>query len=89
MQIPIEKPEPSEEMIQPKSEYVDDQDSVEDLTHLDDDMNDLNEMEDNSRAGPSHDPSQHSGKQISIMITSNHYYKLFYSYFQIKYTIKF
>lgn len=58
----MEKPEPGEDMIQPKSEYLDDQESVEDLTTLDDDMNDLNEMEDNSRAGPSgHDPS-HAGK---------------------------
>ncbi|KAJ8686854.1 hypothetical protein QAD02_022648, partial [Eretmocerus hayati] len=60
LQIPVEKPEPSEEMIQPKSEFLDDQDNVEDLTNLDDDMNDLDEMED-SRAGPSHDPSQHHG----------------------------
>ncbi|XP_031787154.1 longitudinals lacking protein, isoforms F/I/K/T isoform X10 [Nasonia vitripennis] len=62
LQMPLEKPEPSEDMIQPKSEYQDDQESVEDLTNFDDDMNDLNEMEqDNSRAGPSHDPSQHAG----------------------------
>lgn len=50
-------------MIQPKSEYLDDpEESVEDLT-LDDDMNDLNEMEqDSSRAGPSsHDPSHPGG----------------------------
>ena len=62
-QLPIEKPEPTEEMIQPKSEYLDDaEESVEDLT-LDDDMNDLNEMEqDSSRAGPSSvDPNQHPG----------------------------
>ena len=49
-------------MIQPKSEYLDDQESVEDLTTLDDDMNDLEMDQDNSRAGPSsHDPS-HSGE---------------------------
>lgn len=61
LQISIEKPEPSEDMLQPKSEYLDDQESVEDLTHLDDDMNDM-EMEDNSRAGPStQDGSQHQG----------------------------
>lgn len=59
----VEKPEPTETvMIEPKSEYMDDQEeSVEDLT-LDDDMNDLSEMDvDNNRAGPSHDPS-HPGK---------------------------
>ncbi|XP_044008781.1 longitudinals lacking protein isoform X27 [Aphidius gifuensis] len=58
----IEKPEPTDTLIEPKSEYLDDpEESVEDLT-LDDDMNDLNEMEqDNNRAGPSHDPSQHPG----------------------------
>ncbi|XP_023313325.1 longitudinals lacking protein, isoforms A/B/D/L isoform X16 [Trichogramma pretiosum] len=61
LQMQMEKPEPTEDMIQPKSEYMEDQESVEDLTHLDDDMNDLNEMEqDNSRAGPSHD-SSHPG----------------------------
>lgn len=58
----IEKPEPTDTLIEPKSEYLDEaEESVEDLT-LDDDMNDLNEMEqDNNRAGPSHDPSQHPG----------------------------
>ncbi|XP_051168309.1 zinc finger protein 91-like [Leptopilina boulardi] len=62
LQLPVEKPEPTEDMIQPKSEYLDDpEESVEDLT-LDDDMNDLNEMEDSNRAGPSsHDPNQHPG----------------------------
>lgn len=61
--MPMEKPEPTDTLIEPKSEYLDDpEESVEDLT-LDDDMNDLNEMEqDNNRAGPSHDPSQHPGK---------------------------
>lgn len=64
--MPLEKPEPTEEMIQPKSEYMEDQESVEDLTNLDDDLNDLNEMDqDNSRAGPSHDPSQHGGKCLN------------------------
>ncbi|XP_068976229.1 protein jim lovell-like isoform X11 [Bombus flavifrons] len=60
LQLPLEKPEPSDNLIEPKSEYLEDpEESVEDLT-LDDDMNDLNEMEqDNNRAGPSHDPSQH------------------------------
>ncbi|XP_046472255.1 protein tramtrack, beta isoform isoform X8 [Neodiprion pinetum] len=62
LQMPIEKPEPNDNLIEPKSEYLEDpEESVEDLT-LDDDMNDLNEMEqDNPRAGPSHDPSQHPG----------------------------
>ncbi|XP_076395637.1 uncharacterized protein LOC100880436 isoform X7 [Megachile rotundata] len=60
LQIPLEKPEPNDNLIEPKSEYMEDpEEAVEDLT-LDDDMNDLNEMEpDNNRAGPSHDPSQH------------------------------
>ncbi|XP_053974110.1 protein jim lovell-like isoform X4 [Hylaeus volcanicus] len=60
LQLPLEKPEPNDNLIEPKSEYLEDpEESVEDLT-LDDDMNDLNEMEqDNNRAGPSHDPSQH------------------------------
>lgn len=64
LQLPLEKAEPTDNLIEPKSEYLDDpEESVEDLT-LDDDMNDLNEMEqDNNRAGPSsHDPSQHPGK---------------------------
>jgi hypothetical protein len=62
LQMPMEKPEPTDNLIEPKSEYLEDpEESVEDLT-LDDDMNDLNEMEqDNNRAGPSHDPSQHPG----------------------------
>ncbi|XP_076172966.1 uncharacterized protein LOC143149450 isoform X41 [Ptiloglossa arizonensis] len=62
LQLPLEKPEPNDSLIEPKSEYLEDpEESVEDLT-LDDDMNDLNEMEqDNNRAGPSHDPSQHPG----------------------------
>ncbi|XP_053996846.1 longitudinals lacking protein, isoforms N/O/W/X/Y-like isoform X2 [Hylaeus anthracinus] len=62
LQLPLEKPEPNDNLIEPKSEYLEDpEESVEDLT-LDDDMNDLNEMEqDNNRAGPSHDPSQHPG----------------------------
>ncbi|XP_012261718.1 longitudinals lacking protein, isoforms A/B/D/L isoform X24 [Athalia rosae] len=62
LQMPIEKPEPNDNLIEPKSEYLEDpEESVEDLT-LDDDMNDLNEMEqDNPRAGPSHDPNQHPG----------------------------
>ncbi|XP_076222203.1 uncharacterized protein LOC116434039 isoform X22 [Nomia melanderi] len=59
LQLPLEKPEPNDSLIEPKSEYLEDpEESVEDLT-LDDDMNDLNEMDgDNNRAGPSHDPSQ-------------------------------
>ncbi|KAK0158739.1 hypothetical protein PV328_009709 [Microctonus aethiopoides] len=62
LQMPIEKPEPNDALIEPKSEYLEDpEESVEDLT-LDDDLNDQNEMEqDNNRAGPSHDPSQHPG----------------------------
>ena len=68
LQLPVEKPEPTEDMIQPKSEYLDDpEESVEDLT-LDDDMNDLNEMEqDSNRAGPStHDPTQPHGEWILL-----------------------
>ncbi|KAF7388390.1 hypothetical protein HZH68_012332 [Vespula germanica] len=62
LQIPLENPEPNDNLIEPKSEYLEDQEeSVEDLT-LDDDMNDLNEIEqDTNRAGPSHDNSQHPG----------------------------
>ncbi|XP_014607738.1 PREDICTED: protein bric-a-brac 2-like isoform X27 [Polistes canadensis] len=62
LQMPLENPEPSDNLIEPKSEYMEDQEeSVEDLT-LDDDMNDLNEIEqDTNRAGPSHDTSQHPG----------------------------
>lgn len=68
--MPLEKPEPNDNLIEPKSEYLEDQEeSVEDLT-LDDDMNDLNEMEqDNNRAGPSHDPSQHPGKLNELFLT--------------------
>ncbi|XP_025159619.1 longitudinals lacking protein isoform X13 [Harpegnathos saltator] len=60
LQLPLEKPEPSDNLVEPKSEYLEEtEEGVEDLT-LDDDMNDLNEMEqDNNRAGPSHDSSQH------------------------------
>ncbi|XP_076682693.1 uncharacterized protein LOC143376352 isoform X4 [Andrena cerasifolii] len=60
LQLPLEKPEPNDNLIEPKSEYLEDaEESVEDLT-LDDDMNDLSEMDqDTNRAGPSHDPSQH------------------------------
>nr|XP_012150768.1 PREDICTED: longitudinals lacking protein, isoforms H/M/V-like isoform X40 [Megachile rotundata] len=67
LQIPLEKPEPNDNLIEPKSEYMEDpEEAVEDLT-LDDDMNDLNEMEpDNNRAGPSHDPSQHPEWQIEV-----------------------
>ncbi|KAL2738522.1 protein bric-a-brac 2-like isoform X21 [Vespula maculifrons] len=62
LQIPLDNPEPNDNLIEPKSEYLEDQEeSVEDLT-LDDDMNDLNEIEqDTNRAGPSHDNSQHPG----------------------------
>ncbi|XP_071565973.1 uncharacterized protein [Temnothorax longispinosus] len=62
LQLPLEKPEPNDNLIEPKSEYLDDaEEGVEDLT-LDDDMNDLNDMEqDNNRAGPSHDSAQHPG----------------------------
>ncbi|XP_029661823.1 longitudinals lacking protein, isoforms A/B/D/L-like isoform X28 [Formica exsecta] len=60
LQLPLEKPEPNDNLIEPKSEYLEEsEECVEDLT-LDDDMNDLNDMEqDNNRAGPSHDPTQH------------------------------
>ncbi|XP_050455560.1 longitudinals lacking protein, isoforms A/B/D/L-like isoform X25 [Cataglyphis hispanica] len=60
LQLPLEKPEPNDSLIEPKSEYLEEsEECVEDLT-LDDDMNDLNDMEqDNNRAGPSHDPTQH------------------------------
>ncbi|XP_068976270.1 longitudinals lacking protein, isoforms H/M/V-like isoform X48 [Bombus flavifrons] len=70
LQLPLEKPEPSDNLIEPKSEYLEDpEESVEDLT-LDDDMNDLNEMEqDNNRAGPSHDPSQHPEKHPHKMFS--------------------
>ncbi|KAK0086816.1 hypothetical protein PV325_002457 [Microctonus aethiopoides] len=66
LQMPIEKPEPNDALIEPKSEYLEDpEESVEDLT-LDDDLNDQNEMEqDNNRAGPSHDPSQHPGGGVA------------------------
>ncbi|XP_020290046.1 transcription factor GAGA-like isoform X2 [Pseudomyrmex gracilis] len=62
LQLPLEKPEPNDNFIEPKSEFVEEtEEGVEDLT-LDDDMNDLNDMEqDNNRAGPSHDSTQHSG----------------------------
>ncbi|KAI4487889.1 hypothetical protein M0802_011708 [Mischocyttarus mexicanus] len=62
LQMPLENPEQNDNLIEPKSEYLEDQEeSVEDLT-LDDDMNDLNEIEqDTNRAGPSHDTSQHPG----------------------------
>jgi len=65
--LPLEKPEPNDNLIEPKSEYLEDpEEAVEDLT-LDDDINDLNEMDqDNNRAGPSHDPAQHPGKSIII-----------------------
>ncbi|XP_029161826.1 zinc finger protein 37 homolog isoform X7 [Nylanderia fulva] len=61
LQLPLEKPEPNDNLIEPKSEYLDEsEECVEDLT-LDDDMNDLNDMEqDNNRAGPSHDSAQHT-----------------------------
>ncbi|XP_057329565.1 longitudinals lacking protein-like isoform X11 [Microplitis mediator] len=61
LQMPVEKPEPNDTLIEPKSEYLEDpEESVEDLT-LDDDFNDTNDLEpDNNRAGPSHD-SSHPG----------------------------
>lgn len=74
--MPIEKPEPNDNLIEPKSEYLEDpEESVEDLT-LDDDMNDLNEMEqDNPRAGPSHDPNQHPGKsKVYNFLYHSHYH---------------
>ncbi|XP_025270130.1 longitudinals lacking protein, isoforms H/M/V isoform X20 [Camponotus floridanus] len=57
---PLEKSETNDNLIEPKSEYLEEsEECVEDLT-LDDDMNDLNDVEqDNNRAGPSHDPTQH------------------------------
>ncbi|KAL6263979.1 longitudinals lacking protein, isoforms H/M/V isoform X35 [Pogonomyrmex barbatus] len=62
LQLPLEKPEPNDNLIEPKSEYLDDaEEGVEDLT-LDEEMNDFNDTEqDNSRAGPSHDTAQHTG----------------------------
>ncbi|XP_015587126.1 longitudinals lacking protein isoform X9 [Cephus cinctus] len=62
LQMPLENQQPNDNLIEPKSEYLEDpEESVEDLT-LDDDMNDLNEMEqDTNRAGPSHESSQHPG----------------------------
>lgn len=81
--MPLEKPEPNDNLIEPKSEYLEDQEeSVEDLT-LDDDMNDLNEMEqDNNRAGPSHDPSQHPGKlnELFLIFYLNFYYNVVAKY---------
>jgi len=73
--LPLEKPEPNDNLIEPKSEYVDDaEEGVEDLT-LDEDMNDLNDMEqDNSRAGPSHDPAQHPGKFWILFVIYNFWF---------------
>ncbi|XP_074112505.1 uncharacterized protein LOC141536125 isoform X11 [Cotesia typhae] len=54
--MPVEKPEPNDTLIEPKSEYLDEaEDSVEDLTLDDEGMDDT--MDDGNRAGPSHDPS--------------------------------
>ncbi|KAL6434161.1 hypothetical protein ACFW04_005941 [Cataglyphis niger] len=66
LQLPLEKPEPNDSLIEPKSEYLEEsEECVEDLT-LDDDMNDLNDMEqDNNRAGPSHDPTQHPELELA------------------------
>ncbi|KAG8034882.1 hypothetical protein G9C98_007958, partial [Cotesia typhae] len=58
--MPVEKPEPNDTLIEPKSEYLDEaEDSVEDLTLDDEGMDDT--MDDGNRAGPSHDPS-HPGR---------------------------
>ncbi|XP_077258223.1 uncharacterized protein LOC143895167 isoform X30 [Temnothorax americanus] len=72
LQLPLEKPEPNDNLIEPKSEYLDDaEEGVEDLT-LDDDMNDLNDMEqDNNRAGPSHDSAQHPAGLGSWHVTGD------------------
>ncbi|XP_043677887.1 longitudinals lacking protein, isoforms N/O/W/X/Y isoform X9 [Vespula pensylvanica] len=72
LQIPLENPEPNDNLIEPKSEYLEDQEeSVEDLT-LDDDMNDLNEIEqDTNRAGPSHDNSQHPAGLATWHVTGD------------------
>ncbi|XP_014607743.1 PREDICTED: protein jim lovell-like isoform X32 [Polistes canadensis] len=72
LQMPLENPEPSDNLIEPKSEYMEDQEeSVEDLT-LDDDMNDLNEIEqDTNRAGPSHDTSQHPAGLATWHVTGD------------------
>ncbi|XP_043504092.1 longitudinals lacking protein, isoforms H/M/V-like isoform X6 [Polistes fuscatus] len=72
LQMPLENPEPSDNLIEPKSEYLEDQEeSVEDLT-LDDDMNDLNEIEqDTNRAGPSHDTSQHPAGLATWHVTGD------------------
>ncbi|XP_015178610.1 PREDICTED: protein tramtrack, beta isoform isoform X6 [Polistes dominula] len=72
LQMPLENPEPSDNLIEPKSEYMEDQEeSVEDLT-LDDDMNELNEIErDTNRAGPSHDTSQHPAGLATWHVTGD------------------
>ncbi|XP_070518146.1 sex determination protein fruitless isoform X7 [Cardiocondyla obscurior] len=72
LQLPLEKPEPNDNLIEPKSEYLEDaEEGVEDLT-LDEDMNDLNDMEqDNNRAGPSHDPAQHPAGLGSWHVTGD------------------
>ncbi|XP_011052789.1 PREDICTED: longitudinals lacking protein, isoform G isoform X4 [Acromyrmex echinatior] len=72
LQLPLEKPEPNDNLIEPKSEYLDDaEEGVEDLT-LDEDMNDLNDIEqDNNRAGPSHDPAQHPAGMGSWHVTGD------------------
>nr|XP_050860535.1 longitudinals lacking protein, isoforms A/B/D/L isoform X13 [Vespula vulgaris] len=72
LQIPLDNPEPNDNLIEPKSEYLEDQEeSVEDLT-LDDDMNDLNEIEqDTNRAGPSHDNSQHPAGLATWHVTGD------------------
>ncbi|XP_020290053.1 longitudinals lacking protein-like isoform X9 [Pseudomyrmex gracilis] len=72
LQLPLEKPEPNDNFIEPKSEFVEEtEEGVEDLT-LDDDMNDLNDMEqDNNRAGPSHDSTQHSAGLGTWHVTGN------------------
>ncbi|CAL1680005.1 unnamed protein product [Lasius platythorax] len=72
LQLPLEKPEPNDNLIEPKSEYLEEsEECVEDLT-LDDDMNDLNDMEqDNNRAGPSHDSTQHPASLAAWHVTGD------------------
>ncbi|XP_011640003.1 longitudinals lacking protein, isoforms A/B/D/L isoform X13 [Pogonomyrmex barbatus] len=72
LQLPLEKPEPNDNLIEPKSEYLDDaEEGVEDLT-LDEEMNDFNDTEqDNSRAGPSHDTAQHTAGLGSWHVTGD------------------
>ncbi|KAI4474740.1 hypothetical protein M0802_015468, partial [Mischocyttarus mexicanus] len=72
LQMPLVNPELYDNLIEPKSEYLEDQEeSVEDLT-LDDDMIDVNEIkQDTNRAGPSHDTSQHPAGLVTWHVTGD------------------